>query len=94
MLRFAPDAEGVLDDLERSPANDRLLEAVWDTLDFIAEHPTSSLARRRAIRTAKGHSVWLVPVPNRHQENPWIILWQPRGEEELIAYIGPDSFGR
>jgi len=91
---FAPDASRVLDDLERNPALDRLLEAVWDTIDLISEQPTSREARRRAIRSPKGHSVWMVRVPNRHTEEPWIVLWQPQGEDALIAYIGPDNFGK
>jgi hypothetical protein len=89
---FAPDASRVLDELEKDPARDRLVAAIWDTIDLIAEHPTSREARRRMIRSAKGHSMWLVPVPNRHAEDPWIVLWQPRGDDALIAYVGPDHF--
>lgn len=90
--RFSPDAARVLDELESDPANDRLVDAIWDTVEMIAEHPTSATARRRALRTPKGHSVWLVPIPNRHGQDPWVLLWQPRGNEALVAYIGPDDF--
>lgn len=90
--RYSPDAERVLDELEEDPANDRLVDAIWDTIDLITEHPESASARRRSLRSVKGHSMWLVPVPNRHPENPWVVLWQPRGDEALIAYIGPDDF--
>jgi hypothetical protein len=90
--RFSPDAERVLDELDKDPSNDRLVGAIWDTIDLITEHPESAPARRRALRTVKGHSVWLVPVPIRHNDELWVILWQSRGNEALIAYIGPEDF--
>lgn len=90
--RFSPDAERVLDELEKDPANDRLVDAIWDTIDLITEHPDSAEARRRALRTVKGHSVWLVPVAYHRAEKSWVVLWQPRGIEALIAYIGLDDF--
>ena len=89
---FSPDAERVLGELEKDSANDRFIDALWDTLDLVTEQPGSALARRRALRTVAGHSVWLVPVPIRHHEDVWVILWQPRGDDALIAYIGPEDF--
>lgn len=91
-LNFSPEANDALDQLEQDPSNNSLCDAVWDTLDVIATEPDSARARRRVLRTPKGHSVWMVPVPNRHRENPWVILWQPRDGEALIAYIGPEDF--
>jgi hypothetical protein len=79
-------------ELESDPDRDDLLDAVWDTIDFVCQHSNSAQARRRAMRTPGGHSVWLVPVPNRHREDPWVLLWQPQGDDALIAYIGPDDF--
>jgi hypothetical protein len=90
---FSPDAEGILGELEKDPANDRLVDAIWDTIDLITEQPDSASARRRALRTTAGHSIWLVPVRLRHNDKLWVILWQPRGEDALIAYIGPEDFG-
>jgi len=90
--RLSPDAMRVMDELESDPANDPLVDAIWDTIEFIAEHPTSAQARRHVLRTQKGHSIWLVRVSGRHRENPWVVLWQPRGDDALIAYIGPDDF--
>jgi hypothetical protein len=91
--RFSPDAERILNELEKDPENDRLVDAIWDTVDLITEQPQSALARRRALRSAKGHSIWLVPIPVRKNGDLWVVLWQPRGEDALIAYIGPEDFG-
>lgn len=90
--QFSPDAERVLDELEGDPANNLFVEAIWDTIDLITEQPNSAPARHRALRTAKGHSIWLVPIPIRHNDNRWVILWQHRGDDALIAYIGPEDF--
>jgi hypothetical protein len=89
---FSPEAQEVLDELEGDAANDRLVDAIWDVIDLITEHPGSTQARRRALRTAKGHSVWLVPVPGRYDDEVWVVLWQPRDDDALIAYIGPEDF--
>jgi hypothetical protein len=89
---FSPDAGRALDELEKDPANDHFVESIWDVIDLITTEPGSALARRRALRTVKSHSVWLVPIPIRHNDNLWVILWQPRGSDALIAYIGPDDF--
>jgi ParE toxin of type II toxin-antitoxin system, parDE len=91
--QFSPDAARILDELEKNPANDRIVDAIWDTIDLIREQPDSAQARRRALRTAMGHSIWLVPVPIMHDEDRWVILWQPREDDALIAYIGPEDFG-
>jgi hypothetical protein len=89
---FSPDAERVLNELEKDPANDRFVDAIWDIIDLVTTQPESARARRRALRTAKGHSIWLVPIPIHHEDDLWIVLWQPRGQDALIAYIGPDDF--
>jgi hypothetical protein len=89
---FSPGAERVLAEVEADLEREALCDAVWDTIDFVCQHPDSAQARRRALRTPAGHTVWLVPVPNRHRDNPWVLLWQPQGEVALIAYVGPDDF--
>jgi hypothetical protein len=25
-------------------------------------------------------------------DEAWVVLWQPRGDDALIAYIGPEDF--
>jgi hypothetical protein len=89
---FSPESERILDELEGDPANDRLVDAIWDIIDLITERPGSAQARRRALRTVGGHSVWLVPVPVRQDDKLWVVLWQPRGDDALIAYLGPEDF--
>jgi hypothetical protein len=89
---FSPDAERIPNELEKDPENDRLVDAIWDVIDLITAEPMPALARRRALRSARGHSIWLVPIPVRKNDNLWVILWQPRGEDALIAYIGPEDF--
>jgi hypothetical protein len=90
--RFSPDAARILDELEKDAANEHFVDAIWHTIDLITEQPDSAVARRRALRTVRGHSVWLVPIPFRHDDEVWVILWQPRDDDALIAYIGPESF--
>ena len=90
---FSEDASNVLDQLENDGAYLRLLEAVWDVIELIVGHPASAQARRRVLRTPSGHSVWMVPVPVHHNDERWVVLWQPRGDDVLIAYIGPEDFG-
>jgi hypothetical protein len=34
-----------------------------------------------------------VPVHGQYKDQVWVVLWQPRGDDALIAYIGPDDFG-
>jgi hypothetical protein len=89
---FSQDAGHVLDELEKDPANDQFVDAVWEVIDLITEHPGSARARRRGLQTPGGHRIWLVPIPHRYEEETWIILWQPRDDDVLIAYIGPEDF--
>lgn len=89
---FSPEAADILAQLERDAANDRFVEAIWDAIDLITEHPGSAQARRRALRTPGGHSIWLTPVPARHDDKVWVVLWQRRDDDVLIAYIGPEDF--
>lgn len=89
---FSADADHVLDELEKDTKSESLLNAIWDVIGLVTEHPSTAPARRRVLRTPEGHSVWLVPIPVRHGEERWVLLWQPRGDNILIAYIGPDDF--
>lgn len=91
-LLFSPQAREVLDELEKDESNARLVDAIWDVLDLNAERPGSAQARHRALRTAGGHSVWLVPVRGQYDDEASVVLWQPREEDALIAYIGPGDF--
>lgn len=88
-LLFSPEAGDVL---ENDPSKDKLVDAIWDVLELIAEHPGSAQARYRALRTFGGHSVWLVPVRGHYDDEVWVVLWQAREDDALIAYIGPEDF--
>ena len=93
-LVFSPEAGEALDELEKDAADAGLVDAIWDVLDLIRERPGSAQARYRALRTAGGHSVWLVPVRGRYEDEVWVVLWQPRDDDALIAFIGPEDFRR
>ena len=93
-LLFSPAASEVLDLLEKDSSNGRFVDAIWDALDLITEHPGSAQARHRSLRTAGGHTVWLVPVRGLHDDESWVVLWQPRADEALVAYVGPADFRR
>ena len=93
-LLFSPAASEVLDLLEKDSSNGRFVDAIWDALDLITEHPGSAQARHRSLRTAGGHTVWLVPVRGQHDDEAWVVLWQPRDDEALVAYVGPADFRR
>jgi len=56
-LVFSPEAVEIVDRLAGDPAKDRLVDSIWDALELIEEVPDSALARRRALRTPRGHSV-------------------------------------
>ena len=88
---FSEDANNFLDQLEKDK-EDRLLGAIWDAIDSIADNPTSAQARRRALRTPDGHTVWMVPIPVNHNDERWVILHEPRRGKLLIPYIGPENF--
>jgi hypothetical protein len=89
---FEPEADRVLAELEADPKHDRFLNATWEVIESVLEDPTSAFARRRALRTEQGHFIWMVPIPVLHQGERWVILWQPRGGEMLVAYVGPEDF--
>lgn len=91
-MLFSPEAGKVLDDLEKDASCSGLVDAIWDALDLITQHPGSAQARHRTLRTSGGHSVWLVPVQGLYDDEAWVVLWQPRNDDALIAYIGPADF--
>jgi hypothetical protein len=93
-LLFSPEASEVLDVLEKDSSNTRFVDAIWDVLDVITEHPGSAQARHRSLRTAGGHTVWLVPVHGLYDDEAWVVLWQPRDDDALVAYLGPADFRR
>ena len=86
--RYSPQAAEQLDRLAADPATGSLYDAVCDAIDLICDHPRSAEARRESLRTQAGNTVWRVPVRYFRDEESWLLLWQPLGEEALIACIG------
>jgi hypothetical protein len=89
---FSEDAARVLDQLEKDPETYCLFDATWDCIDLIVDQPASAAVRRRLLRTPGGHSVWMVPIPVHHNDDRWVVLWQPQGDDVYIPYIGPEDF--
>jgi hypothetical protein len=89
---FSRDAISALDNLGEDEKNYHLRKATWDAIDMIKSDPSGAQARRRVLRTPGGKSVWMVPIPVMHNNERWVILWQPRGNDILIPYIGPEDF--
>lgn len=89
---FSAESSRVLDELEKDANGGHLLESIWSAIDLITDNPDSASARRRALRTPGGHTIWLVPIPTHVEGEQWVILWQPRGDDILIPYIGSDDF--
>lgn len=86
---YAHQADETLDRLEADPAATALWNAVCDALDLIIDHPDSAPARREALRTTAGTTVWHVPVHAPREADDWAILWHRTDAGQiLIAYIG------
>lgn len=87
-----PDyGEGVneaLDEIEFDESRKDLWRSIVETLKFVLANPDDKFARRHAIRTPDGGTVWRVPIPAPGEEDRWSLLWEPDGEYALIHYIG------
>lgn len=86
---YSPQASKMLDLVEVDPERVDLWNAIIDAIDLICDAPTSAATRRDALRTPTGHTIWKVTVGYRGDNDDWVVLWQPRDGEALIAYIGP-----
>lgn len=86
---YSPQASKMLDLVEADLERVDLWNAIADAIDVICDAPTSAEARRDALRTPTGHTIWKVTVGYRGDNDDWVVLWQPRDDKALIAYIGP-----
>ena len=86
---YSPQASKMLDLVEADVERVDLWNAIVDALDLICDAPASAAARRDALRTPAGHTIWKVTVRYRGDDDDWVVLWQRRDDEALIAYIGP-----
>ncbi len=89
---YSPDVAKILDQIDDDPTRTALWNAICDAIDLICDHSGSAQARRHALRTTAGNTLWSVPVRYWAEDNDWVVLWRPRGDHALIAYIGPSTF--
>lgn len=86
-VRDSPEADAQLDALQLGP-DAELWNAVCDALDLIVDRPDSAEARREAIVTAAGRTIWMVPV--RHSSlDDVVVLWAVENDIEYVLYVGP-----
>jgi plasmid stabilization system protein ParE len=86
---YSRQASETLDKIEADPEASHLWNALCDALDLIIDHPDSAQARRAALRTAAGTTVWYVTVRAPRETDDWMVLWQHNEADQiLIAYIG------
>lgn len=89
VVYYSRQASEALDKIEASPERVELWDALCDALDLIIDHPDSAQARREALRTATGMTVWRVTVRVPRDSDDWAVLWHHDDVGRiLIAYIG------
>lgn len=89
VVYYSGQAAETLDKIEADPGAVDLWNALCDTLDLIIDHPDSAPARRDALRTATGTTVWRVTVRVPRETGDWAVLWHhDKTGRILIAFIG------
>ncbi len=89
VVYYSEQAAEALDKIEADPGSVDLWNALCDGLDLIVDHPDSAPARRNALRTATGTTVWRVVIRVPRETDDWTILWhQDDTGRILIAFIG------
>lgn len=92
-LRFTPEAEGILDDLE-SPAYAKKLKKVQKTLGLLETQgprwPGLNSHKYQSLKGSDGTDVWESYVENK-TPGAWRIFWQygPGADDITIVTIGP-----
>lgn len=82
-LAYTEAADLQLRALESDPTQDRLVAAIYRSLDFLEAHPGDQECRRRGF--ADGTKLMLV------RGTDFVVLWQPiDNDDQLVTYIGPD----
>jgi hypothetical protein len=86
---YSRQAYDALDRIESDPESASLWNALCDALDVIIEQPNSAAARRDALRTSIGTTVWRVSVRAPRETDDWMVLWhRDDAGRVLIAYVG------
>ena len=93
-LGLSNEALETYESLERDQSRWPTLDAVEQTLDFIARDPGSRKARLRRFRDPPSFA-----VPVATPEGDWIVLWRPVTEDDVfvelasgdvfVLYLGP-----
>ncbi|NEE03120.1 hypothetical protein [Phytoactinopolyspora halotolerans] len=86
---YSSAAATTLDGEESDPARSQPWNAICDAIDLICDRPDSAEARRTALRTRDGNTVWQVAVRGG---GDWVVLGFPRPPDALIAYIDTADF--
>lgn len=96
IARLSPTADRTLRELEADPSADDLVDAIYETIEQLIDHPDSADMRKHRFNHPDGLVLWLVKIANRrHGHEPYVLLWQRAGDgsgDLLIAYIGSDTF--
>jgi hypothetical protein len=79
---FRPEADEVLDELERDPATLRVLEAIERTLDRLADDPYDPRLGSTAFQTEELGNVSATPA----RVDDWYVFWH-RGPEPRVLDV-------
>ena len=80
-LLYSPEADAILDDLERDPIKTPLLQKINDALDLLEANPGSAQCRRKRFALV---DLWGMPVIARGEE--WLILWEPTSSDAVLIH--------
>lgn len=93
-VSYTEQAERALDLIEADPGRRKLWNAICDAIDLVCDQPDSAEARREALRTPGGNTIWRVPIRYFDDDQDWVLLWYPDHQvnETVILYVGHADF--
>lgn len=84
-LVFSEQADEMLSELESDPTRALLVARIHSELDVLEADPGAAECRRRRFENI---GLWGIPVAANDED--WLILWEPRSDDEtLVAAITP-----
>lgn len=87
LLKFSPEADAYLSELEADPRSQRCVVAVNLALDALEENPGASPNRRRRYQSV---DMWGIPMACDDEDLLILWGWHPVEDETVIVhYIGP-----
>jgi hypothetical protein len=85
VLKFSPEADDLLTELESDPRTVRCAGRLNTALDRLEADPGAAVNRRRRFQRL---DLWAIPVVCGDDE--WLILWKPGdGDDVIVAHIVP-----